>query len=68
MITVEALGLSCPQPVILAKQALERNPAGVIIVVDSVTAKDNVKRFVMQQGYLVKVKEKGAIFEIEVRR
>lgn len=54
---VDCRGLSCPQPVIETKQALEKT-ARVIIVVDNLAARDNVARFGESQGGKVTIDEK----------
>lgn len=55
-ITVDARGLSCPQPVVLAKKALDQAGAGsVIILVDTATARDNVSRVAESKGWTVTV-------------
>jgi tRNA 2-thiouridine synthesizing protein A len=42
---IDARGLSCPEPALLTRQALQKAPSNVIIVlVDSVTSRDNVIR------------------------
>jgi len=56
---VDARGLSCPQPVLLAKKAIEANPQGAEILVDNITARDNVTRFGKNAGYKVEVEKKG---------
>ena len=49
--TVDACGLSCPQPVLLAQAAIKNIENGMVIVlVDSVTARDNVTRFAQKSG------------------
>lgn len=44
--TVDARGLSCPQPVIVTKKAMEKSEENLEILVDNTTARDNVLRFV----------------------
>lgn len=49
--TIDARGLACPQPVVLAKKAIEEDPAAVVaVIVDSETARDNVLRFAAYAG------------------
>ena len=50
MKTVDARGLSCPQPVLMAKKALEAEDA-ISVLVDNNTAKENVSRFARSQNY-----------------
>lgn len=49
---INATGLSCPQPVILAKQAIETNEK-VKVIVDNDTALENVKRLGAKLGCTV---------------
>jgi selenium metabolism protein YedF len=42
--TIDSRGLTCPQPVINAKKALEESDE-IIIIVDNTTAVENLKRF-----------------------
>lgn len=65
---VDACGLSCPQPVLLTKNALPHNPEGVTIIVDSVTAKNNVERFLQQVGHRFTTVKEGATFKIEAKK
>ena len=66
--TVDARGLSCPQPVVLAKQAIETHEQ-VKVIVDNDTALENVKRLGTKQGCDVKVgKKKDGAYEINLTR
>lgn len=68
IIVVDARGLSCPQPVVLAKKALESNRK-VNVIVDNETALENVKRLGTKLGCDVRVKEKsGGLYEIQISR
>jgi len=65
---VDARGLSCPQPVVLAKQALESSEK-VKIIVDNETSLENVKRLAGKLGCDVSVEAKsGGIYEIQMIR
>ena len=55
---VDARGLSCPQPVILTRKALEEAEE-VTVIVDNPVAKENVKRMGESQGCEVRVEECG---------
>mgnify|MGYP000253249543 CR=1 FL=1 len=48
---IDARGMSCPQPVLMAKKGIEENSEGIDILVDNNTAKNNVSRFLRNQGY-----------------
>ncbi|AER65797.1 SirA-like domain-containing protein [Thermovirga lienii DSM 17291] len=54
---VDARGLSCPQPVILTKKALDEGHNELEVLVDTVTSRLNVERFAKSKGYNVKVEE-----------
>ncbi len=56
---VDARGLSCPQPVILTKKALEKNGGTAVIAVDNPVSRDNVKAFAESRDLKVSVKEDG---------
>jgi selenium metabolism protein YedF len=55
---IDARGLSCPQPVVLTKKALEKAD-DLIVIVDNATAKQNVSRLAESHGLGVSVDEKG---------
>lgn len=65
---VDATGLTCPQPVVLAKQAIETNEK-VRVIVDNDTALENVRRLGTKLGCDVASEAKeGGKFEITLTR
>ncbi len=66
-ITVDARGLSCPQPVVLAMEALKQNAQAYEILVDNRTALNNVSRFAKNAGKTVSFTASGADYIIEVQ-
>lgn len=68
MIKVDARGVSCPQPVLMTKKALEENKDGIVVLVDNTTACNNVQRFMKNAGYNVSVKEDEEEFTIEAKK
>ena len=55
--TVDARGLSCPQPVMLTSKAIKRLTKGSIeVLADSGTARDNVSRLAKSSGWVVTIK------------
>jgi selenium metabolism protein YedF len=65
---VDARGLGCPQPVILAKKALERNDR-ILVLVDNQTAVENVKRMGTKNGCDVQVESKpDGTFELSLSK
>lgn len=57
MIEVDARGLSCPEPVIQTRRALEGAPKELTVIVDNNVAKENVKKALEAGGYAVSIKE-----------
>ena len=53
LLKVDARGISCPQPVLMANKAIADRPALVEICVDNSTARGNVERFMKNSGYTV---------------
>jgi len=56
---IDARGVSCPQPVLMAKNAVEKSPQGIGILVDNNTAKNNVSRFLTNKGYKLEYRNEG---------
>ncbi len=65
---IDACGMSCPQPVLITKKALESNSKEIEIVVDNNTAKTNVMKFLSSNGYTVTLKEDGDIFTLKAEK
>lgn len=65
---VDTCGLSCPQPVLITKKALDKDPQGVDIIVDSNAARENVEKFLRNSGYSVSIIENGETFILEARK
>ena len=56
--TVDARGLSCPEPVLLAKKAIEGLAGGTIdVLVDTAAGMENVTRMANTLACTVKVRE-----------
>jgi tRNA 2-thiouridine synthesizing protein A len=56
---VDARGLSCPQPVILARQAVGVGEFPIEVLVETVTSRENVRRAAEKLGCTVQVEEVG---------
>lgn len=65
---VDARGMACPEPVLMVKKAVDKNPKGFQILVDNVTARENIKRFSSNLGYNVAIKEEGEDFLITINK
>ena len=65
---IDARGLSCPQPVLLTKKALDEGGAAYEVLVDNGTAKENVTRFAQNAGYKVSVAEDGDDYRLTLTK
>jgi len=66
--TVDARGLSCPQPVILARKAIRAGEFPIEVWVDTVTSRENVRRASEKLGCTVKVEESRTEFKLVLSR
>jgi len=65
---VDARGLSCPQPVILTRQAIEEGEFPIEVLVETVTSRENVRRAAERAGLEVVVEEVGDEFKLTLTR
>ena len=68
MITVNAVGKACPEPVIMTRAAVEKGAAELEVLVDNAVAVSNVTRFLEGQGFRVQHRENGGEFKLTARR
>jgi len=69
MSNIDARGLQCPQPVIMAKKALEEIESGEIVaIVDNATAKENVSRLAANMNCPYEVEEKEGCYYIRIKK
>ena len=61
---VDARGLSCPQPVILARRAIEAGKFPIEVLVETVTSRENVRRAAEKLGCAVQVEDLGDEFKL----
>ena len=66
--TVDARGLSCPQPVILARKAILAEAFPIVVLVETVTSRENVRRAAEKLGCAVQVEEAGQEFRLTLTR
>jgi tRNA 2-thiouridine synthesizing protein A len=58
--TVDARGLSCPQPPMLTQEALQKMGKGTVeVLVDADTARENVSRLARNSGWNVTVEDQA---------
>ena len=65
---IDVRGMSCPQPVLMTKKAIENHPEGIDILVDNNTAKNNITRFLKNLGYKLEFKNEEDGTLIVVRK
>lgn len=68
--TVDARGLSCPQPVLLALEAMKKIDKGELtVLVDTDTSKENVLRAAASQGWQeAGVEEQEGSYQIRLQK
>lgn len=66
--TVDACGRSCPEPVLMTKNAIASGEKQVEVLVDNRTAVQNVTRFAQQAGYAVDVQEDSGVFHLKLSK
>jgi tRNA 2-thiouridine synthesizing protein A len=61
---VDARGLSCPQPVILTRNAIKAGDFPIEVLVETVTSRENVKRAAEKAGCTVQVEQMDGEFRL----
>ena len=56
---LDARGLSCPEPVMIIKKAMETTADSYEITVDNHASKENITRFAENKGYEVSIETYG---------
>lgn len=64
---LDARGYSCPEPVLMTKNAL-KNGTPLVVLVDNETPLQNVRRFATNNGYQVTWKEVGEDYELTITK
>jgi TusA-related sulfurtransferase len=67
---IDARGLSCPQPVLLALNEIKKmNKGEIVVLVDTDTSKENVSRAAASQGWALKgVEPEGNGYRISISK
>ncbi len=70
MKTVDARGLSCPEPVLRTQNALGDLAAGeaLEVLVETVTSRENVSRMARSKGFVVQVEETDDGFKLTISK
>jgi len=66
--TVDARGLSCPQPVILARNAIQAGRFPIEVLVETVTSRENVRRAAEKLGCTAQVEDLGDEFKLTLTK
>ena len=67
MITIDARGLACPQPVMITKEAVDRGEKELSILVDNKVAASNIARFLKAQSISFSSKEESGTIQIDTK-
>ncbi len=66
---IDCRGLTCPQPVVTTKQALDQlKDSELVVIVDNPSSSENVERFARSQGCSVEVERKGHDFYVRIEK
>lgn len=68
MKTVDARGLSCPEPVIMLKNAMASKESAYELLVDNAASRENCTRFANHQGYQVQVTEEHGEYRLSITK
>ena len=66
--TVDARGFSCPQPVIMARKAIQAGEFPIEVLVETVTSRENVRRAAEKLDCQVEVEEMGDEFKLTISK
>ncbi|MCX5839535.1 MAG: sulfurtransferase TusA family protein [Deltaproteobacteria bacterium] len=68
--TIDARGLSCPQPVLMTLEEIKAGKADeIVIMVDNDASKENVSRAAVNRGWTVAdIDEKDGVFNVKIRK
>lgn len=66
---VDARGRSCPEPVVMTKNAIDKFDGQPIeVLVDAMVAVENIKRFAQNQGFNVEVIKNEEDYTLIIRK
>lgn len=70
MIQVDVRGFSCPEPLIRTRTAVNELAEGetLEILVDTVTSRENVRRFLMTKNFEIEIEDLDDGFKIVARK
>lgn len=66
---IDTRGRSCPEPVIMTKNAIDSNPNDKLqILSDSYVAVENITRFIKGKGYSLDIDESQGEFTLTIKK
>ena len=68
MKNLDCRGLACPQPVIRCREAVAAGAAALSVTVDNLAARENVLRYLGNNGFTCTCEEQDSIFYIRATR
>jgi tRNA 2-thiouridine synthesizing protein A len=68
IISIDARGLSCPEPVMLAQNAILKGVFPIEVLVDTASARENIQRMAKHKGCQVLVQERNGDFILSLRK
>ena len=68
MTTVDARGLSCPEPVVRVQKGIAAHPEGLTVLVDAMVCVENIKRFAGSRGYAMTVEVANGEYTITLTK
>jgi TusA-related sulfurtransferase len=69
MKTIDASGISCPEPLLMLKKALKDIQEGqdeILLILDSKNALNNCEQYAAKQGFSVNTTTEGDIYKIHM--
>lgn len=68
MTTIDARGLSCPEPVVRVQKGIVAHPEGLTVLVDAMVCVENIKRFAASRGYAFSVEEQNGEYTLKLTK
>lgn len=65
---IDVRGLSCPQPMLLTKQAIDAGETEIVIIADDPVAVENVSRMAESCGYGIQTERSGGDITLKITK
>jgi TusA-related sulfurtransferase len=65
---IDVRGLSCPQPVLLTKKAIDAGESEIIVIANDKVARDNIKALAVNLDYKVEISEKERDMTLKITK